>query len=28
MIVVLGLGVGSLLASVLVPIYNLAGAIN
>ncbi len=28
MIVFLGLGVGSLLASVLVPIYNLAGAIN
>jgi type IV pilus assembly protein PilC len=28
MIVVLGLGVGILLASVLVPIYNLAGAIN
>ena len=28
MIVLLGLGVGSLLASVLVPIYNLAGAIN
>ena len=28
MIVFLGLGVGTLLASVLVPIYNLAGAIN
>ena len=28
MIVFLGLGVGSLLASVLVPIYNLAGAVN
>jgi type IV pilus assembly protein PilC len=28
MIVILGLGVGSLLASVLIPIYNLAGAIN
>jgi type IV pilus assembly protein PilC len=28
MIVMLGLGVGTLLASVLVPIYNLAGAIN
>lgn len=28
MIVVLGLGVGSLLASVMVPIYNLAGAIG
>jgi type IV pilus assembly protein PilC len=28
MIVLLGLGVGTLLASVLVPIYNLAGAIN
>lgn len=28
MIVILGLGVGSLLASVLVPIYNLAGAVG
>jgi type IV pilus assembly protein PilC len=28
MIVLLGLGVGSLLASVLIPIYNLAGAIG
>lgn len=28
MIVFLGLGVGTLLASVLIPIYNLAGAIN
>lgn len=28
MIVSLGLGVGTLLASVLIPIYNLAGAIN
>jgi type IV pilus assembly protein PilC len=28
MIVMLGLGVGTLLASVLIPIYNLAGAIN
>ena len=28
MIVLLGLGVGTLLASVLIPIYNLAGAIN
>lgn len=28
MIVVLGLGVGSLLASVLIPIYNLAGAVG
>jgi type IV pilus assembly protein PilC len=28
MIVLLGLGVGSLLASVLIPIYNLAGAIS
>lgn len=28
MIVILGLGVGSLLASVMVPIYNLAGAIG
>ncbi len=28
MIVVLGLGVGTLLAAVLIPIYNLAGAIN
>jgi type IV pilus assembly protein PilC len=28
MIVVLGLGVGTLLASVLIPIYDLAGAIN
>lgn len=28
MIVMLGLGVGILLASVLIPIYNLAGAIN
>ncbi len=28
MIVMLGLGVGTLLASVLIPIYNLAGSIN
>jgi type IV pilus assembly protein PilC len=28
MIVMLGLGVGSLLASVLIPIYNLAGAVS
>lgn len=28
MIVILGLGVGSLLASVLIPIYNLAGAVG
>jgi type IV pilus assembly protein PilC len=28
MIVILGLGVGTLLASVLIPIYDLAGAIN
>jgi type IV pilus assembly protein PilC len=28
MIVLLGLGVGTLLASVLIPIYNLAGSIN
>jgi type IV pilus assembly protein PilC len=28
MIVFLGLGVGTLLASVLIPIYDLAGAIN
>jgi type IV pilus assembly protein PilC len=28
MIVFLGLGVGTLLAAVLVPIYNLAGAIS
>ncbi len=28
MIVILGLGVGTLLASVLIPIYNLAGAVN
>ena len=27
MIVVLGIGVGSLLASVLIPIYNITGAI-
>jgi len=28
MIVMLGLGVGTLLAAVLIPIYNLAGSIS